>query len=264
MRRRPIPFRFKVLRPEPDREHIYLPKLGEADVDALVARLDGLGFGEPKVINVGPKVLKFSKESATLRLMPRGLLIGSNGTFERLGPSLDIKLRHEPAGREALSWSDNDYQTVVPTQGGLTLHVRGRHTPSPRHFAAEVSRTGSLLSPDEALMVLATVEACNPETVELLATSSGTSVDLSQPLHLEGKGFLHHVELAREGLLSKADDLIEQCLGQTCPFTPLPDSTIRLKGASLPPSPRGLEEVMSILENWVSGRSYFGPTLPKS
>lgn len=264
MRRRPIPFKFKVLRPEPDRELICLPKLGESDLGELVSRLKGLGFHEPKVINDWPKVLRIAGESAILRLMPRGLLMGPLGTFERLGPSLDIRLRHEPAVQLPLSWVDNDYQSLVPIEGGLLLHVRGRHTPSPRRFSAEVSKMGSALSADEALMILATVEACGPETIELLATGPGTSVDLSQPIRLEGKGFLHHIELKEEAFLSTADELLKRSLDGVCPFSPLPDSTVKLKGASLPSTSKGLEDVVATLENWVSDISYFATSLRQS
>jgi hypothetical protein len=257
MRRSPIPFKFKILKPEPGRELIYLPKLGEAEVEELVSRLNGLGFDGPEVVNDRPKVLRLAGESATLRLMPRGLITGPQGTFERLGPSLDIRLRHEASDQPALSWIDNDYQSLVPVAGGLILHVRGRHTPQPKRFSAEVSRVGSLLSTDEALMILATVEACEPERIELLASRPGTAPDLSRPIRLEGKGFLHHVELRGQALRSRADGLIEQCLGGLCPFSPLADSTVRLKGASLPSSSKGLDDVAAILADWVSDVSYF-------
>lgn len=261
MRRGSIPFKFKVLRPEPDRELIYLPKLGESDLGELVSRLKGLGFHEPKVINDRPKVLRIAGESATIRLMPRGLLMGPLGTFERLGPSLDIRLCHEPVVQLPLSWVDNDYQSLVPIEGGVLLHARGRHTPSPRRFSAEISRMGSALSVDEALMILATVEACGAETIELLAISPGTSVDLAQPIRLEGKGFLHRIELREEAFLSTADDFLKRSLDGICPFSFLPDSTVILRGASLPSTSKGLEDVAAALENWVSDVNYFATPL---
>lgn len=264
MRRRPIPFKFKVLMPEPDRELIILPKLGESDLSELVSRLKGLGFSEPKVINARPKVLRIVGGSATLSLMPRGLLIGQLGTFEHLGPSLDLHLSHEPSDKLPLSWVENDYQSLEPTEGGLLLHVRGRHVPPPRRFPAEVSRVGSPLSADEAFMILATVEACKPRTVELLASIANDSVDLSQPIRLEAKGFLHHVELGAEELLSMADQLLNRSLGGVCPFSPLFDSTILLKGASLPKTPDGLEEVVETLHNWVSDACYLAAPMNRS
>jgi hypothetical protein len=105
-------------------------------------------------------------------------------------------------------------------------------------------------------MILATVEACAPRSVELLTGSPGGSVDLSQPIRMEGKGFLHHVELGREELLSAADEIIRRCLAGACPLSPLADSTVVLKGASLPSSSEGLEEVAAILEGWVSDVSF--------
>ena len=256
MRRSPIPFRFKVLRPDSGNELIYLPKLGEPDVEELVSRLKGVGFSEPEVLNVRPRILRFVGESSTLRLMPRGMLIGPRGTFERLGSALDIQLHHGPAGQLELSWTDNDYQSLAPSHGMLRLHVRGRHTPPPRRFSGEISKAGSALSADEAMMILATVEACSPRSVELFSGSPGASVDLSRPIRMEGKGFLHHVELSGEELLSAADEIIRRCLAGACPLSPLADSTVLLKGAALPSSSKGLEEVATILEGWVSDVSY--------
>lgn len=261
MRRRPIPFKFKVLRPEPGRELIYLPKLGVPEVEGLAFRLRELGFDEPRVINDRPKVLKIVGESATLRLMPRGLLIGPQGTLERLGPSLDIHLSHLPMGQSALSWIDNDYQSIVSMKGGLILHLRGRHTPPLKRFSADVSRMGPTLSADEALMTLATVKACGPKSIELLTNSPGRSADLSQPIRLEAKGFLHHVELSTETFLSKADEIIDKCLVGACPFSPLPDSTVRLKGGSFPADSKELEGVLAILENWISDSGYLATPL---
>ena len=256
MRRSPIPFRFKVLRPEEGRDFIYLPKLGETEVAELVSRLKGAGFSEPEVINERPRILRFAGESSTLRLMPRGLLMGPGGTFERLGPLLDIPRHREPVKPSALSWTDNDYQSLVPFHGVLRLHVKGRHTPPPRRFSAEVSKEGSALSADEAFMILATVEECAPRSVELLSSSPAAAADLSRPIRLKGRGFLHHVELSGEELLSAADEIIQRCLGGACPLSPLPDSTVLLRGASPPSDPEGLEEVATILEGWVSDVSY--------
>jgi hypothetical protein len=113
-------------------------------------------------------------------------------------------------------------------------------------------------------MILATVEACGPETVELLLSSPRAAADLSQPIRLEGKGFLHHVELSGEAFLSTADELIKQCLDGVCPFSPLANSTVLLKGASLPSTSKGLEDVSAILENWVSDTSYLAAPLRRS
>ena len=161
MGHRAFPFRFRVLRISGDVELVYLPKLGEADVVELTARLASKGYGNPKVINSHPKIIRYASESSSLRLMPRGLLLAAHGAFERLGPVFDFPLKGAPAPMPALSWEDNDFQQLFPTAGGLTYVSRGRHAPPRNRFAGEVSRTGPVVSADELYMVFATAEACN-------------------------------------------------------------------------------------------------------
>jgi hypothetical protein len=257
MRHKQLPFRFKVLEPEPDRELVFLPQLGAEDVEEVVSRLGRLGYGRPEVVNAQPKVLKFVGPSNSLRFMPRGLLVGPLGTFERLGPQLAIDLHHKRGSGSPLSWGNNDYQHLVPSEKGLVMHVKGRHAPSPRRFDSECARAGTALSADEAMVIIATVEVCSPKTLEIFTSHPGNSTDITRPLPSRGGGFLHHVELSEDTFLADADSLLKECLDGQCPFSPLADSTVVLKGGTIPPSSKGLEDVISVLENWVSDANYF-------
>jgi hypothetical protein len=255
-----IPFRFRVLTLAGYGELIFLPKLADEDLDSLTSNLLRQGYGEPKVTNDQPKILRYALDKSVLRLMPRGLLLGPPGTFERLGASLELHLSHPLRREPRLSWLDNDYQRLVPSQGDLVYHSKGRHVPSAKRFSFEVSRNGSTLAADEVLMIAATAEVCGAQSLELLTSHPKDLPDLSPPMPLAKTGFLHHVSLPTADLLAELDGLVQECLRGACPVSPLSNSTIVLKHASLPsPEGKGLENVISALENWVSDLIYFAP-----
>ena len=256
-----LPFRFRVLRFASEGELIYLPKLAEGDVDEISSRLRGLGFEGPKVASRRPSMLRYVGESFTLRLMPRGLFLGPRETFNRVGASLALDLAHPSRDRVKPSWSDNDFQLLTPTDGGVVYHSRGRHSPLRKRFAAELSRFGPFMAGDELYMMAATAEACGASAIELLTARPGDLTDLSPPIHIAGGRYLHHVRLPLDTLLSTLQRSLEECLAGTCPVSTLADSTAFLHGATTPSSVRGdFENTISALENWVSDASYFSAT----
>jgi len=242
-------------------ELIYLPKLADEDVDELSSRFRAQGFDGPKVASRWPQILRYHGESSSFRLMPRGLLLGPPGTFNRLGASLGLSLAHPSREWARTSWADNDYQLLTTTEEGLVYHSRGRHSPVRRRFLEELSRFGPVIAADELYMLAATAEACNTETVELFTARPQDFPDLAPPTRSAGGRFLHRVRLPLEMLLSSLRGDLEECLTGTCPVSTLADSTVILGGARIPNSAqRGLENAISTLENWVSDVSYFSST----
>ncbi len=258
MRLRTLPFRFKVLRSGKDIELTYLPKLGSRDVKELSSRLSMTGFGAPTVTWKNPLILRYKGVSSTIRVMPRGLLMAPLGTFERIGRALDFEPGHPQRARAPVSWLDNDYQALTLAEGGIIYHARPRHFLSVKRFASAVSKEGSMLSPDEVLMIAATAEACGAKSMELLTSRPGDLPDLSPPLPLPKGGFLHHVLQSAEGFQANLGATLGECLSGNCPVSPLANCTVTLVGGALPESKRrNLEDVAAVLERWVFDASYF-------
>ncbi len=263
MRLWPIPFRFRVLQLGEGLELTYLPKLGDREIGELSGRLASLGYRKTKSAMGRPDILRFADATSSIRIMPRGLLMGSVGTFEKLGGALDLKASRQAEEALYVSWEDNDYQRLTAAKGALVYHARPRHFPSRRRFASEISKVASPLSADEVYMMAATAEASGADAVEVLTSSAGDAEDLSPPVPLAGRGFLHHVRLPMTRLADDLDRMIEECLAGSPPICTLPDSTVLLSGASLASvRSTGDEGKADALGEWVLDRKYLRPAWP--
>jgi hypothetical protein len=253
-----LPFRFKVVRPDPATEIVYTPKLSAEDTTRLVSNLMEMGYSPPKIMNSRPRVLRLSKGATSLKLMPRGLLVGPHGLFDRIGARLTIRLDTADSGSGPLSWTENDYQKIQPSDVDLLLQVKGRYCPSVRRFRSVISSAGSVLAADEALMIAATVELAEPESVELLSSLPSSCKDLSEPIRVPGGGFMHHVALPARDFIQETGRVLDQALIGRCPISPLPEGSVILRRAKRGKFRAGrLDDVAKSLAGWVSDRDYF-------
>jgi hypothetical protein len=256
--REAIPFRYRLLRPAEEREVIFLPKLSDEDVAEATSRLRGLGLAGPRLLRRGPTVIGFRLGSSSVRLMPRGLLLGPKGLFEMVAAELSFPLHHVERRPFRPCWTANGYLHTAKAGKDVVLHVRGRYLPPSSKFFSLASRCEGLLAPDELFMILAAVEAMRPSSIEVLLSKALGGEELSAPVKLGARGFLHHVRLSYGEFEGSADGIMSDAVSGECDLFPLPDSTVVLRDVMHPdPRPSLLSSARLALREWAADDVYF-------